>query len=46
MVTPHGLGAEHLTQEERRRARELVTRMVRYCDEVERVDGTGDACGE
>jgi hypothetical protein len=46
MTVPYGLGAEHLTQEERKQARELVSRMVGYCDDIKRTDAIGDGgCG-
>lgn len=45
MTAAHGLSAEHLTSEERQRIRELMQRMVEYCNEVEAVDGSGDGGG-
>lgn len=46
MTIPYGLEAEHLTQEERRQIRELVSRMVGFCDEVEGIDAVGHGGGK
>lgn len=45
MALPHGLCSEDLTQEERRSVRELISRMLEHCNEVERNDETGNVGG-
>lgn len=45
MALPYGLSSEHLTQEERRCVRELVSRMVEHVNEVERNDAIGHVGG-